>query len=95
MKKIIYVAESSRHDGDSYEDRVTFDKDEAISAAENARNCLSDYDRVRQSHSVSGYEVEVQDGQTAKEAWHEYVMNSAWISDPIFWQEITVKDDEE
>ena len=95
MKKIIYIAESSTHGGDSFEVCVSFDKDEAISKAELDREHQSEYDRRRCSHSVSGYEVEIQDGQTASEAWNEYVLNSAWISDAVFFQEITIKADEE
>lgn len=95
MKKIIYVAEDSKHGGDSFDVCVTFDKDEAINEARRDRMHQSDYDRRRCSHSVSGYEVDVQEGQTAEEAWREYILNSVWIDDPVEFEEITIKADEE
>ena len=91
MKKTVYVVTSERIDGDSYDLYVTLDKEEAIEWAKDNREGLSAYDRKRCTHGVYGYEIEVEEGQSINEAYHEYVLNSFCIYDPVDYVKITIE----
>ena len=89
MKKIIYVVTVERRiGGDSFDLYFTLDKEEAIEWAKDNREALSAYDRNRCFHTVYGYEVEVEEGQTINEAYHDYVLNSFCV-EPVDCVKVT------
>ena len=89
MKRIIYVAKDSKIDGDSFDIKVSFDKEEATDAAIKDRRHQSDYDRRRSTHSVEGYEIDVTIGESAEECWGIY-LDCGDYKDPVYYEEINV-----
>lgn len=68
---------------------VTFSKDEAINIATDDRLHQSAHDRKRSVHSVEGYELDVVEGETAKEALDIY-LDCGDFKDPDYYMEINV-----
>lgn len=91
--KIIYVAECLRIYGDCFELKFSFDKDEAIMAAIADRKHLTSSERNNSTHSVKGYLMDVESGESAKEAYDRAFEDGCCNPDEYY--EITIKEDEE
>lgn len=88
MKKMIWVAISEDNkSGDSWDLIATFDRADAVKTAENEIAHMVTSELKRYTISVQGYELEVEDGMSAKEAWREYNLNGEFV-DPAEYQEI-------
>jgi len=86
MKKIIYVAKSIKEYGDSFDIAVSFDKDEATEAAIYDRKRLSQFDKEKCFHMVEGYEIDVADGETAREAYDNWLLETNF-ADPLYCEQ--------
>lgn len=88
MKTMIYVPTLRHHRGDSYDLGYTFDLDEARWLVESDRNSLTKNELARCDHVILGWEIEVQDRETAKDAyirWSDEVMEEqCYLPDPDF-----------
>ena len=69
MKKLIYVEKDRVNGGDEFDGLVTFDKEEAISFAERDWEHLTNSERKTHQISVAAFNVEVNEGESAKAAY--------------------------
>ena len=83
MKKTIYVAiDIPRNiDGDEFYGKFTYDKAEAIADAENQLAHLTKNERENRIIYVGVFEQEVNDGETAQEAFERLTYDDEWIDD--------------
>ena len=92
MKKMVYVVISANKGADEFDVFHSFDKAEAVKEAKSDREHMSEHDRKRSEHSVQGYLIEVNEGETAKDAYRDACLDDM-IIDPDEYIEIYVEGD--
>ena len=92
MEKILYVANSRRIDGDSFDLCVTFDVKQATAAAVEDWHHMTDAERHTSINAVSGYIVHVITGETAKQAYDRMMDNDTFPSDPNYYEALSPLD---
>ena len=80
MKKTIYLAVCDRINGDSFDLCITFNKTEALSAAENDLAHMTDSEREKSHTYVQVRDVEVLDGESAKDTYNRLLDEDEWDS---------------
>lgn len=83
MKKTIYVAIDTprKGDGDEFYGKFTYDKAEAIFDAENQLAHLTKDEREKRIIYVGVFEQDVNDGETAQEAFERLTYVDEWTFD--------------
>lgn len=78
MKKTIYVAIASRINADSFDLIATYDRAEAQDAIERDIAHLTPTERTRYEHYIDERTVEVEDGESAKDAYKRLLLDDEW-----------------
>ena len=83
MKKTIYVAIDTprKGDGDEFYGKFTYDKAEALFDAENQIAHMTKNEREKRIIYVGVFEQDVNDGETAQEAFERLSYEDEWIAD--------------
>ena len=83
MKKTIYVAIDTprKGDGDEFYGKFTYDKAEALFDAENQSAHMTKNEREKRIIYVGVFEQDVNDGETAQEAFERLSYEDEWIAD--------------
>jgi len=93
--RTIYVAESSRKDGDTFTLCASFDRADAFQAADVERYLLTPCERRFTTTSVQSFTVDVLSGETAKDAMDRLLESDEWPDDPETYEEVTGLDEKE
>lgn len=83
MKKTIYAAIDTprKGDGDEFYGKFTYDKAEALFDAENQIAHMTKDEREKRIIYVGVFEQEVNDGETAQEAYDRLMEEDEWSMD--------------
>ena len=81
MKKTIYTTINERHNGDSFDLAITFDLAEATKAMETDLKHQTPAERAKSSTYIEAREIDVLDGETAKEAYNRLLDADEWPGD--------------
>lgn len=91
MIKMIYTAvEATIPATDEFDLCYTFDKSEAFKAAENCIAHLTANEKRHRELFVRGWNVEVEEGATAKEAYNDWALELFAMPDPDFYEAIKI-----
>lgn len=78
MKKTIYVAKADRINGDSFDIKVTYVKSEAQRAIKADLEHLTKMERKAYEHWIDYKSVDVEDGESAVEAYERLLDGGEW-----------------
>jgi len=84
----IYIATDTKAYGDSFDIIKTFNLEEAIEAAKADRAHLTDSERAKSTHAVSGFRAPV----STLEEWDEWYDEHCSEVDPCEYYEIEIED---
>lgn len=87
MKRMVYTAVSTKQDGDQFDLGYSFDRAKVMDIALGDWNHMSAYDRERTVNAVEGRMLDVENYQSAKDAYMTYLDGGEYI-DPVEYEEV-------
>lgn len=97
MKKMVYVAKSARMNRDViidiFDDDVSFDLATARLANYSTWRSLTLTERKSRNLYIEGFLLDVEDGESAEDAYFRLVLDTCWSPDPGFFEEYMPEED--
>lgn len=87
MKKTVYIARTFRR-GDCFDVKTTYRLNEAREALKDDAEHLTTQELKGAEHYIDGYTVEVQEGETAEEAYNRLIDEDEFPYDPDYYEEL-------
>ena len=90
MKKMVYIAQrcERKDTSDIWDVAVTFDLEEARAACKADWEHMTRFEQIRNRQYIEGYMLDVEDGETAGDAYNRAIDNDELCRDPNYYEEM-------